>query len=67
MPIKFNENIKENMIMPVIIHSESSHQEQAFWIYRKWIVGMIEKYTPHLLERAKEVVRNDKIKFKEAA
>ncbi len=63
----FYENIKENMIMPVIIHSESSHQEQAFWIYRTWIVKLIKKYTPHLLERAKEVVRNDKIKFKEAA
>ena len=64
---QFYSHLKDVYIMRVIINSESSHQERAFWIYRTMIVALIKKYTPHLLERAKEVVRNDKIKFKEAA
>ena len=59
--------IKKTMIQPVIVNMESSHGEQACKIYMDRVGRLIKKYTPHLLERWQEVVRNDKIKFKEAA
>ena len=63
----FYDRLKEAYIMPVIVHSESSHSEQAFWVYRKMVVRLMKKYTPHIFKSAISAVRLDRQKFKEAA
>ena len=62
----FYDNLKENMIRPVIALFKNEHKETAYRVYKGSVINFIDKYTPQYSKEADAVEKIDR-NLKEAA
>ncbi len=62
----FYDDLKENMIEPVITFFDNDRKEDAFIAYKLYVVALIEEYTPLQIKEAEAVDKVD-LGLKEAA
>lgn len=64
---EFYKNLKENFVIPIVVLSDSSHQEEAYQVYTKTTSELIKKYLPDVYDEGMKIVKNDQMQFEEAA